>query len=108
VPRLLSPSELSNWAVLPVALAVAVAWGAGCATPGIVNWQQAAGPDGTWRVNVADAPTTWSVAANQNILWKAPLPSEGQGGIAVWGDSLLSTTGGPAASVTCRDRAGCS
>jgi hypothetical protein len=76
-----------------VALAVMVAWGAGCAAPStVVNWQQAAGPDGTWRVNVADAPITWSVAANQNILWKAPLPSEGQGGIAVWGDSLYLAT----------------
>jgi hypothetical protein len=74
-------------------LTVAATWAAGCATPGsVVNWPQAAGPDGTWRVNVADAPTNWSVAANQNILWKAPLPSEGQGGIAIWGDSLYLTT----------------
>jgi hypothetical protein len=63
-------------------------------TPGgaVVNWVQAAGPDGTWRVDVPDAPTHWSVAANQNILWKAPLPSEGQGGIAIWGDTLYLAT----------------
>jgi hypothetical protein len=63
-------------------------------TPGaqLESWTQAAGPQGTWRVDVAGAPTTWSVAANQNILWKAPLPSEGQGGIAVFGDSLFLAT----------------
>ena len=58
----------------------------------VLNWNQAAGPDGTWRVDVPDAPAHWSVAANQNILWKAPLPSEGQGGIAIWGDTLYLTT----------------
>jgi hypothetical protein len=58
----------------------------------VMSWSQAGGPDGTFRVDVADAPTRWSVAANQNILWRAPLPSEGQGGIAVWGDTLFLAT----------------
>jgi hypothetical protein len=56
------------------------------------SWTQPAGPDGTWRVAVTGAPKSWSVAANQNVLWKAPLPSEGQGGIAVFGDSLFLAT----------------
>jgi len=43
-------------------------------------------------VNVTNAPTSWSVAANQNIVWHQPLPSEGQGGIAVWGDTLFLET----------------
>jgi hypothetical protein len=58
----------------------------------VENWPMAGGPDGTFRVNVSDAPTSWSVAANQNVLWRAPLPNEGQGGIAVWGDSLFLAT----------------
>ena len=56
------------------------------------NWPQAGGPDGTFRWNAAGSPTTWSVAANQNILWKTTLDDEGQGGIAVWGDTLFLTT----------------
>jgi len=56
------------------------------------NWPQASGPNGTWRVNVANAPTSWSVAANQNIVWHQPLPNEGQGGIAIWGDTLFLET----------------
>src|SRR5436305_14451446 len=35
----------------------------------LATWPQAGGPDGTFRINVEGAPTTWSVAANKNILW---------------------------------------
>jgi len=59
---------------------------------GTAGWPQAGGPEGTFRVSVPDAPTWWSVAANQNILWRAPLPSEGQGGIAIWEDTLFLST----------------
>jgi hypothetical protein len=59
---------------------------------GVANWPQAGGPDGTWRVDVSNAPTSWSVAANQNIVWHQPLPNEGQGGIAIWGDTLFLET----------------
>ena len=57
-----------------------------------VNWPQAAGPDGTWSVPDAKPPVQWSVARNQNILWRTPLPNGGQSGIAVWGDRLFLTT----------------
>jgi hypothetical protein len=56
------------------------------------SWPQAGGPEGTFRLDVPDAPTRWSVAADENILWRAPLPSEGQGGIAVWEDTLFLST----------------
>ena len=59
---------------------------------GVANWPQASGPNGTWQADVANAPTSWSVAANQNIVWHQPLPNEGQGGIAVWGDLLFVET----------------
>jgi hypothetical protein len=59
---------------------------------GPANWPQASGPAGTWRVDGANGPTSWSVAANKNILWHQPLPNEGQGGIAVWGDLLFLET----------------
>jgi hypothetical protein len=56
------------------------------------NWPQAAGPNGTWRVPNGKPPVSWSVAKNQNILWRTTLPNGGQGGITVWGDRLFLTT----------------
>ena len=69
--------------------------GTDASTPPITmldSWPQAGGPDGTFRVNVEGAPTTWSVAANKNIVWAQNLPNEGQGGIAVAGNYLFLTT----------------
>jgi PQQ-like domain len=65
--------------------------GVGVLDPWHDNWPQAGGPEGTWRVS-GHAPTSFSVSLNQNILWQAPLPGGGQGGIAVWGDRLFLTT----------------
>src|SRR4051794_31090621 len=59
---------------------------------GPATWPQAGGPDRTFPASAAGAPVQWSVAANENVLWGAPLPGVGQGGIAVWGDSLFLTT----------------
>ena len=56
------------------------------------NWPQAGGPDGTWQVTGAEPPVRWSVARNENIAWRVPLPNAGQSGIAVWGDRLFLTT----------------
>jgi hypothetical protein len=56
------------------------------------NWPQAGGPEGTWQVTGAEPPVRWSVARNENIAWRAPLPNAGQSGIAVWGDRLFLTT----------------
>ena len=58
----------------------------------LANWPQAAGPDGNWRVRASSAPAKWSVALNENIVWRSPLPNGGQSGIAVWGDRLFLTT----------------
>ena len=44
----------------------------------LANWPQAAGPNGTWSVPDAKAPVSWSVARNQNIVWRAPLPNGGK------------------------------
>jgi len=56
------------------------------------NWPQAGGPDGTWQVQGPQPPVRWSVARNENIAWRVPLPNAGQSGIAVWGDRLFLTT----------------
>ena len=59
------------------------------------NWPQAGGPDGTWQVTGAEPPIRWSVARNENIAWRVPLPNAGQSGIAIWGNRLFLTTFAP-------------
>ena len=73
--------------VAPVVFTLALA---SCASRG--SWPQAAGPHANWIVPEATAPTEWSVARNENILWRCPLPNSGQGGIAVVGDRIFLTT----------------
>jgi outer membrane protein assembly factor BamB len=55
-------------------------------------WPQAAGPQHNWAGVGPAAPINWSVARNENILWRTPLPNGGQSGIAVWDDRLFLTT----------------
>ena len=42
------------------------------------DWPQASGPDHNFQVK-GEAPKAFSVSKNQNVLWRAPLPSTGQG-----------------------------
>ncbi|NQV29188.1 MAG: PQQ-binding-like beta-propeller repeat protein [Rhodopirellula sp.] len=42
------------------------------------DWPQAAGPDGNFVVD-GQAVDRFSVATNQNVVWRSPLPSTGQG-----------------------------
>lgn len=55
------------------------------------TWPEAGGPSGSWRVRDPAAPTTWSVSRGENVVWEAPLPEGGQGGVAVWGERLFVT-----------------
>ncbi len=55
------------------------------------DWPQAAGPNGNWKTD-GNAPLSWSVARNQNIVWKTTLPEEGQSGIAVANGRVFLTT----------------
>ena len=61
-------------------------------TPCLAQWPQAAGPQGNWQTTGKPAVSNWSVARNQNILWKTALPNGGQSGIAVSKDRLFLTT----------------
>ncbi len=56
------------------------------------SWPQAAGPNGTWKMAVRDAPVQWSVARNEHIRWRTPLPNGGQGGIALSKNCLFLAT----------------
>jgi PQQ-like domain len=56
------------------------------------DWPQAAGPDGNWQGHGPAAPVHWSVAREENILWRTALPNGGQSGIAVAGGRVFLTT----------------
>ncbi len=76
----------------PIRIALAGLAFAGLAATLLANWPEAAGPHGSWSVPEAKAPVSWSVARNENIRWRMPLPNGGQSGIAVWGNRLFLTT----------------
>ncbi len=61
-------------------------------SPCLAQWPQAGGPQGNWQTTGKPAVSNWSVARNQNILWKTVLPNGGQSGIAVSKDRLFLTT----------------
>jgi len=54
------------------------------------DWPQAAGPNHNYRVT-GEAPGSFSVAGNQKILWRVPLPNTGQGA-AIISDGRLFVT----------------
>ena len=62
------------------------------ALPCLAQWPQAAGPNGNWQTTGKPAVDSWSVARNQNILWRTTLPNGGQSGIAVFGNRIFLTT----------------
>ncbi len=53
------------------------------------DWPQGAGPNGNWSAEGPAPPLEFSVRSGQGILWRAPLPETGQGGIAVVGDRVF-------------------
>ncbi|MDA0589427.1 MAG: PQQ-binding-like beta-propeller repeat protein [Planctomycetota bacterium] len=60
------------------------------------QWPMASGPNGSWTVKTTKkVPAVFSVARNENVLWRTPLPEGGQSGIAVWRDRLFLTFNKP-------------
>lgn len=56
------------------------------------QWPEHRGPHGNYHLNTeTEYPTKWSVAIDENIRWRAPLPETGHSGIAVSGDKLFLT-----------------
>lgn len=56
------------------------------------HWPEARGPRQNYHLTTsADIPKQWSVANDENILWRKPLPETGHSGVAVWGDKLFLT-----------------
>jgi len=58
-------------------------------------WPQGAGPRGDWSAEGEAPPLRFSARSGENLLWRAPLPETGQGGIAVHGDRLFVATMAP-------------
>lgn len=55
-------------------------------------WPQIRGPKQNYHLQTEDTyPQKWSVASDENVLWRMPLPETGHSGIAVWGDRLFLT-----------------
>jgi outer membrane protein assembly factor BamB len=65
-----------------------------CRLAGADDWPQAAGPNGNFVVQ-GKAPHTFSVAKNENVLWRTPLPNTGQGTVIVSGGRAFVTSHAP-------------
>ena len=61
------------------------------------QWPQFRGA-GTAGVAASAVPTTWNLASNQRVLWKAAIAGLGHSSPIVWGDQVFVTTAVSAAS----------
>ena len=56
------------------------------------TWPEHRGPNRNYQLTTpTDYPKRWSVIADDNILWRKPLPETGHSGIAVWDSRLFLT-----------------
>lgn len=61
-----------------------------CNVNGYADWPQSSGPNHDYQVN-GQAPTEFSVAQNQHILWRTPLPNTGESTPIVAGGRVFLT-----------------
>lgn len=59
------------------------------------NWPQGSGPNGNWKVDGKNPPTSWSVSTGENVAWRTPLPESGQGSVIAWENRLFVTSNVP-------------
>jgi outer membrane protein assembly factor BamB len=55
------------------------------------NWPRFRGPGGTGISAYDNIPTAWNVQKGENIVWKTPVPLEGNSSPVVWKDHLFLT-----------------
>ena len=72
-----------------VSLAVLLASGAPAHAQ---NWPSFRGPSASGVAEGRPTATTWDVAANKGVKWKAPVPGLGLSSPVIWGDRLFVTT----------------
>jgi len=53
------------------------------------NWPRFRGPDGSGISAYANVPTAWDGASGKGIVWKTPVPLEGNNSPIVWGDRVF-------------------
>ena len=58
------------------------------------DWPQAAGPRGNFVVE-GNAPLSFSVARNEGVLWRVPMPNTGQGSVVVSGGRVFVASHAP-------------
>lgn len=54
-------------------------------------WPRFRGPEGTGVTACKDLPTAWDVKSGKGILWKTPVPLEGNNSPVVWQDKVFLT-----------------
>ncbi len=77
--------------LLAAALTVVQPTAATTPKPG-VDWPQFRGIGASGVSEGAPVPTTWNVANDSNIVWKAPIPGLGHSSPVIWGDLLCVTS----------------
>lgn len=71
------------------------------------NWPAWRGPDGLGHSKERNLPLTWDGTKGENILWKVPLPDQGNSTPIVWGERIFltqATDKGRQRWVMCLDR----
>lgn len=71
---------------------LAIAYGTLAAEPDGVNWPAFRGHQAGGVAEGFALPVQWSVADNQNIKWKVPVPGLGHSCPVVWGNRIFLTT----------------
>lgn len=62
---------------------------------GAENWPHWRGPSRNGISTEKNLPTKWSTAANENILWKLPMPAMSGSTPIVWGDRIFLSVADP-------------
>ncbi len=65
-----------------------------CACAAFADWPQAAGPNDDYHI-IGRAPTAFSVARNENIRWRTPLPNTGESTPIIAGGHIFITCHAP-------------
>ena len=62
------------------------------AAPGSGHWPSFRGAEATGVTEKQNLPDRWNPAANENILWRTPIPGLAHSSPIVWGDMVFVTT----------------
>src|SRR5688572_12088619 len=69
------------------------------------NWPQWRGPSANGISDATGLPTTWNLDKNENIVWKAPLPSWSGSTPIIWGDHIFVMSPSPQQTIAAQEPA---